>query len=35
MEAKGKTGGQHKFPRVLKQAQLEEWNEFIKNYRKK
>ncbi len=35
MEAKGKTGGQHKFPRVLKQAQLEEWKTFIHKYQKK
>lgn len=35
MEAKGKTGGQHKFPRVLKQAQLTEWTDFIKKYQEK
>ncbi len=29
MEAKGKTGGQNKFPRVLKNAQLEEWISYI------
>jgi hypothetical protein len=30
MEAKGKVGGQHKFPRVLKGKLLEEWQEFLK-----
>jgi hypothetical protein len=29
MKAKGKIGGQHKFPRVLKNKQLEEWEDFI------
>lgn len=29
MESKGKTGGQHKFPRVMKGAQLEDWQEFL------
>jgi hypothetical protein len=29
MEAKGKSGGQNKFPRVLKNAQLEDWQAFI------
>jgi hypothetical protein len=29
MESKGKTGGQNKFPRVLKNTQLEEWQSFI------
>jgi hypothetical protein len=29
MEAKGKVGGQNKFPRVMKNAQLEEWKKFI------
>lgn len=30
MEAKGKTGGQHKFPRVLKkQDQITEWESFL------
>lgn len=29
MESKGKTGGQNKFPRVLKRTQLDEWVEFI------
>ncbi|HPE85986.1 MAG TPA: GH3 auxin-responsive promoter family protein, partial [Bacteroidales bacterium] len=32
MEEKGKTGGQHKFPRVLKEAQLKEWTDFINRY---
>jgi len=29
MGSKGKTGGQNKFPRVMKNAQLEEWVNFI------
>jgi GH3 auxin-responsive promoter. len=29
MEHKGKVGGQNKFPRVMKNAQLEEWQKFI------
>lgn len=29
MESKGKVGGQHKFPRVLKGTILEEWRRFI------
>jgi hypothetical protein len=29
---KGKEGGQNKFPRVLKKTQLQEWEEFVKNY---
>ncbi len=29
MEWKGKVGGQNKFPRVLKKAQLDEWVEFL------
>ena len=29
MESKGKVGGQNKFPRVLKNAQLEEWQSFL------
>ncbi|GHN01271.1 hypothetical protein WSM22_27600 [Cytophagales bacterium WSM2-2] len=29
--SKGKVGGQNKFPRVMKNAQLEEWVNFIKN----
>ncbi len=30
MEAKGKVGGQHKFPRVLKGKMLEDWNKYLK-----
>ena len=29
MELKGKVGGQHKFPRVLKGKILEEWTKFL------
>lgn len=29
MESKGKVGGQNKFPRVMKAAQLEEWKKYI------
>ena len=29
MKAKGKIGGQHKFPRVLKGRMLEDWNKFL------
>jgi hypothetical protein len=29
MEKKGKMGGQHKFPRVLKGKLLEEWTQFL------
>jgi hypothetical protein len=29
MESKGKVGGQNKFPRVMKNAQLEEWMNFL------
>ncbi len=29
MESKGKMGGQHKFPRVLKGKMLEEWERFV------
>lgn len=33
MESKGKVGGQHKFPRVLKSAQLDDWRTYLeKNY---
>lgn len=31
MELKGKVGGQHKFPRVLKGKMLEDWQAFVKN----
>lgn len=35
MKMKGKEGGQHKFPRVLKGSMLEDWESFIKiNYPK-
>jgi len=30
MKAKGKVGGQHKFPRVLKGKMLEDWQAFLK-----
>ncbi len=30
MKSKGKVGGQHKFPRVLKGRMLEDWNKFLK-----
>lgn len=30
MKAKGKVGGQHKFPRVLKGRMLEDWQKFLK-----
>jgi hypothetical protein len=32
MESKGKVGGQHKFPRVLKGSVLEDWKQFILNH---
>jgi hypothetical protein len=32
MESKGKTGGQNKFPRVLKNAvQIQEWENYLAN----
>ena len=31
MEMKGKIGGQHKFPRVLKGKILEEWQQFLQD----
>ncbi len=31
MKSKGKIGGQHKFPRVLKGKMLEDWQKFLKN----
>jgi hypothetical protein len=31
MQSKGKVGGQHKFPRVLKGKMLEDWQRFLKN----
>lgn len=30
MKSKGKVGGQHKFPRVLKGKMLEDWNKFLR-----
>lgn len=30
LESKGKSGGQNKFPRVLRSAQLEDWQAFLK-----
>ena len=30
MRSKGKVGGQHKFPRVLKGKMLEDWQAFLK-----
>lgn len=32
LESKGKIGGQHKFPRVLKGAVLADWKKFISNH---
>jgi hypothetical protein len=29
MKAKGKIGGQHKFPRVMKGKMLEDWQQFL------
>jgi hypothetical protein len=29
MELKGKMGGQHKFPRVMKGKMLQDWNKFL------
>ena len=31
MDTKGKMGGQHKFPRVMKGTQLAEWQEFLRS----
>ncbi|HVZ97449.1 MAG TPA: GH3 auxin-responsive promoter family protein [Chitinophagaceae bacterium] len=33
MKAKGKVGGQHKFPRVLKGKMLEDWQRFLQSER--
>jgi len=33
MKIHGKEGGANKFPRVLKKKQIEEWEEFIKEYK--
>ncbi|MCC7378371.1 MAG: hypothetical protein IT255_03330 [Chitinophagaceae bacterium] len=30
MKLKGKEGGQHKFPRVLKGKMLQDWQDFLK-----
>ena len=30
MESKGKIGGQHKFPRVLKGKMLQDWQQFLR-----
>ncbi|MDF2455978.1 MAG: hypothetical protein K0R51_1971 [Cytophagaceae bacterium] len=35
MESKGKVGSQNKFPRVFKKTQLEEWEKFVEEYKKK
>lgn len=35
MESKGKMGGQHKFPRVLKKGLIGEWEGFLKSERMK
>jgi hypothetical protein len=32
MESKGKVGGQNKFPRVMKKAQLEDWKSFLQTH---
>jgi hypothetical protein len=34
MQAKGKVGGQNKFPRVMKNSQLEEWTRFLSKHSK-
>jgi hypothetical protein len=31
MESKGKVGGQNKFPRVMKKAQLEDWTSYLQS----
>lgn len=31
MESKGKMGGQHKFPRVLKNKQIDEWEDYLRS----
>jgi hypothetical protein len=35
MKTKGKEGGQHKFPRVLKGQIADDWESFVKNYKNK
>lgn len=32
MESKGKSGGQNKFPRVMKKAQLDDWKSFLASH---
>lgn len=32
LQAKGKVGGQNKFPRVMKNSQLEDWRTFIESH---
>lgn len=32
MESKGKVGGQNKFPRVMKNAQLDDWKNFLQTH---
>lgn len=32
MESKGKAGGQNKFPRVMKKAQLDDWKSFLEEH---
>jgi len=32
MESKGKVGGQNKFPRVMKNAQLDDWKSFLQKH---
>jgi hypothetical protein len=32
LKSKGKEGGQHKFPRVLKREMIQEWKDFIEPY---
>jgi hypothetical protein len=32
MESKGKVGGQNKFPRVMKNAQLDDWKKFLQQH---
>lgn len=34
MRKQGKLGGQHKFPRVLKKKQLDDWLQFLNQYQK-
>ncbi|GAB3696096.1 GH3 auxin-responsive promoter family protein [Spirosoma flavus] len=35
MESRGKMGGQHKFPRVLKKGLIQQWEDFLKSERVK